>query len=221
MSKNTETQLQTNNSYTSIIRSSGPSKTGCSKCDAKKLPVCICSKSGSEENESEEEFSAPAEETKNIYSLHQTSHFSIPSAEELDEEEKEEPILLLSGAQHEFLQFTLKPNVKLTDIKALLEQFIIELAHNNSVDVTGDDVNIKELGKNLGIYYDDTEENSLAITIKHPEHFVEFFCRLRNKDLIVIKQDQAMKIENIIPEENCQSFNPSPFKMTLTPFSGF
>lgn len=212
MSKDTETRHQATNSYTSITRSAGPSKTGCAKCEAKKLPFCMCSKSSSEENDPEEECSDPAEETKNINLIQQTDHFFTPSTEELDEEEKEEPILLLSGPEHKF-QFILKPNIKLTDIKALLEQFIKELAHN--VD---DDVNIKELGKKLGIYYDDTQENSLAITMKNPEHFVEFFSRLRDKDLIVVKQDQAQKIENITPEENCQSFNPSPFKMTLTPY---
>jgi hypothetical protein len=209
MSKDTETQLQATNSYTSIIPSLGPSKTGCVKCDAKKLPICVCS--SSEKNESEEKSSALTAKT---ISMQQISHFSTPffrCAEEL------EPILLLSGPQHEF-QFTLKPNVKIIDIIALLEQFIKEVGHNNGFDVTRNDVSIKELGKNLGIYYDDTQKNTLAITIKHPEHFVKFFSLLRDKELIVIKQDQAQEIENITREENCQSFNPSPFTMTLKPF---
>jgi hypothetical protein len=219
MSKDTETKLQANNSYTSIIRSWGSSKTGCDKCDAKKLPICVCSKSGPEENESKEKSSAPTEKTKNINSMQQISHFSTPYFKSAEAQNNEESILLLSGPQHEF-EFTLKPNVKLIDIKALLEQYIKELAHNDGVGVTRNDISIKELGKNLGIYYDDSPENTLAITMKHPEHFVEFSNRLRDKDLIVIKPDQAQKIENITPKENCQSFNPSSFSMALTPFKG-
>lgn len=175
----------TDNSYIDILRSSGPSKTGCPTCDTRKLLKCACKKSGSEENESEEKFSSP----------------------------KESPIFVLVGPQEEF-QFALKPNVKLTDIKALLEQFIIELTRNVDIDV-------KELGNNLDTYYDDTQENILATTINHPEHFVEFCNRLRDQELIEIKQEQAQEIENITHQEDCQSFNPSPFKMTLTPFEDF
>ncbi|MBS0359430.1 MAG: hypothetical protein JSS53_09190 [Proteobacteria bacterium] len=179
-----DTQLQDTNSYTGGTRLSGPSKTSCPKCDAKKLSACACPKSDSAENESEENFSAPT---------------------------KENPILVLLGPQNAF-QFTLKPNAQLTDIKVLLEQFIIELIPNVGVDV-----NIRESGKNLGIDYDDTQKNTLAITIKHPEDFVGFFNLLSDKALIVIKPEQVQEIENT----NCQSFNPSPFKTTPTPFEGF
>jgi len=81
MSKDTETQFQAANSYTSMLlitRSSAHSKSGCPKCDAKNLPVCGCSKGGAEEDESEEKYSDSAEKTKEINSMQQTGHFSEP-----------------------------------------------------------------------------------------------------------------------------------------------
>ncbi len=217
MSKDTETQLQTTNSYTSITRSSGPSKTGCAKCDAKKLPNCVCSKSGSEKNEFEEETSAPAEKTKNINSMQQTSHFSTPYFRSAEELNKEEPILLLSGPQHEF-QFTLKPNVKIIDIKALLEQFIIELANNSNNGLSNQNLTIKELGEKLGIYYTDSEQESLVIKIENQEFFAKFLNRLVNNNLIEIPQKLKQTMDSLTHQEIGQSFNPSPFKMTLTPY---
>src|SRR5262245_37058305 len=123
MSTDAENQLQATNSYANIIRSSGPSTADCATCANKKLPKCFCHpKSGSEENETKQKVSAPTE-IKNINSMQQISLFSTPYSRSFEETNKENPTLVLLVQQNEF-QFTLKPNVKLIDIKALLEQFI-------------------------------------------------------------------------------------------------
>lgn len=219
MSQDTETQSKTTNSYTSILRSSGSLKSGCAKCDGKNLPVCCCSKGDSINNESEEKSSALTEVSKGNNLLQQTSHYPTPhhkSSMELTN--KESTILVLSGPQQEH-QVTLKFNVKF--IKALLEQFIKRLAHFDGIDVSRNDLSIKELGNNFGIYYDDTQQNTLAITFKNSEHCNEFFNLLGDEKINVMKQEHTSAMENIIPEVNNQSFTPNPFTTSLTPVKGF
>lgn len=91
MSKDTETQLQATNSYAAITLSLSSPKTGCAKCDGKKLPSCICSKSsGSEENESEEKSSAPTEKSKNTNSMQETELTVIKQEQKIENITREE-----------------------------------------------------------------------------------------------------------------------------------
>lgn len=190
-------------------------KSGCPTCDSKNLSACIC-KGGSEEVGEKSTLHA-LNATNTQLNQSQSTPTAVAGPSVLEAKGELVPLVIFS-CQDIQLQLILKPGVRLVDIEELLEKFIKELAIESGVAQHNENLNIKELGERLGIYYTHSENEDLKLTIEDKENFTKFANQLIHQNLISASPELNKVMDSMEAKESGLSFNPSPFAMTFTPY---